>query len=59
MLQHIPTMLLFNNSNNEDTEHELANAYFHSINFQLVIYEQWQECVPQYWNRPSIVVQML
>jgi hypothetical protein len=54
MLQNVPTMLPFYNSNNNDdgggkndTEHEeLAKAYFHSINSQLVTYEQLQECVP-------------
>jgi hypothetical protein len=54
MLQNIPTMLPFYNSNGNDdeghergnaTEHDLANAYFASINSQLDTYEQLQECV--------------
>jgi len=48
----LPCSFQQNNNNDDDddendTEHELANAYFHSINSQLVIYEQLQECVPQ------------
>ncbi len=50
MLQHIPTMLHFNNNDDEDyendTEHESADAYFDSINSQLITYEKLQECVP-------------